>query len=134
MRYLFGMIQEEGRRRILKKTGKYTREDAEHPKTIAQTLTRDEERQIGIRNESGKIIEIKSGDFADDEKHIKKLLNMYADNTGKSISLSVGGTTIAEGNTIRKSIGRTLIEKALASYREKIAVNTTSDEGGKQEK
>ena len=131
MRHLFGIIQEEGRRRVLKKTGKYTREDAEHPKTIAQTLTRDEEKQIGIRNESGKIIEIKSGDFADDEKHIKKLLNMYADNTGKSISLSVGGTTIAEGNTIKKSIGRTLIEKALDCYDDVIPVNTTSEESGR---
>lgn len=134
MRHLFGMIQEEGRRRVLKKTGKYTKEDTEHPKTVAQSLTRNEEQEIGIRDKNGKIIDIKTGEFADDEKHIKKLLNMYADNTGKAISLSVGGTTIAEGNTIRKSIGRTLIEKALASYREKIAVNTTSEESGKQTK
>ena len=48
-RYILGMLQEEGRRRILKKTGTYTGKN--HPHTTAEKLTEDEEVQIGIRND-----------------------------------------------------------------------------------
>ena len=131
MQHLFKMIQEEGRRRVLKKTGTY-QGDKDHPKTIAQTLTRAEEYQIGLVDETGKKIEVQRGQLADDEKHIKKLLNLYAENTGKSISIGVGGASIAEGKTITKAIGKTLIEKAISAYEEKIPINTTSEGSGKQ--
>lgn len=131
MQHLFKMIQEEGRRRVLKKTGTY-QGDKDHPKTIAQTLTRAEEYQIGLIDETGKKIEVQRGQLADDEKHIKKLLNLYAENTGKAISIGVGGASIAEGKTITKAIGKTLIEKAISAYEEMIPINTTSEGSGKQ--
>lgn len=136
MRHLFGMIQEEGRRRVLMKTGKYDREDSEHPKTVAQTLTRAEEQLIGIRDEKGLLIDVENeetfvNDFVDDEKHIKKLINMLADNTGKSISLSVGGSSIAEGKKVQKITATTLIEKAIDCYNTPVGINTTSEEGGR---
>ena len=123
MHHLFKMIQEEGRRRVLKKTGYFSGND-EHEPTEAQTLTKDEEALIGIRDEKGYLV--------DDDHHIKRLVNMYADNTGKSLSLSTGGTSVSEGKLVQKSIGTQLIESALARYQEKIAVRTISEDAGKQ--
>ena len=135
MRHLFGMIQEEGRRRVLQKTGTYTREDSENPKTTAQTLTMSEEQLIGIRDEKGLIIipnnNAFKGELVDDEKHIKKLISMLSDNTGKSISLSVGGTAIAQDKKIQKITAANLIKKAIECYKDEIKVNTTSEEGGR---
>lgn len=131
MHHLFKMIQEEGRRRVLKKTGYFSGND-EHEPTEAQTLTRAEEALIGIRDEKGRLVEVKVGDLVDDDYHIKRLVNMYADNTGKSLSLSVGGTSVSEGKLVQKSIGTKLIESALARYKEKIPVHTTSEGTGKQ--
>lgn len=135
MRHLFGMIQEEGRRRVLQKTGTYTYNDSENPKTTAQALTISEEQLIGIRDEKGLIIipndDAFKGELVDDEKHIKKLISMLADNTGKSISLSVGGTAIAQDKKIQRITATNLIKKAIECYKDEIKVNTTSEESGR---
>ena len=61
---------------------------------------------------------------------------MLADNTGRTISLSVGGSSIAEEQKIKKSTIATLLDVLIkdeptGAYYEHVPVNTTSESTGR---
>ena len=69
--YLLSLLQEEGRRRVLKKIGTF--KGGPHPKTGEQKVATTEESlsttekiQIGIFDKNGKTIQINAGDFVTD--------------------------------------------------------------------
>mgnify|MGYP006967345931 CR=1 FL=1 len=69
--YLLSLLQEEGRRRVLKKIGTFKGgahpiKGKEMPATTGESLSTDEKIKIGILNENGKIIQVNSGDFVTD--------------------------------------------------------------------
>lgn len=134
MQYLLDIIQEEGRRRIVKKTPKFsgTEEKKYEDKTEEDPLTYKEKRNIGLINELNKLITIRVGDLVDDSNSIKKINEILVNNTGKHISLSVGAGDISDGQKIKKSVGKQLIEKALEAYGETIGINTTSSKAGEE--
>ena len=129
IKYLFDILQEEGRRRVVKKTPKFSGDDT-HKATEEQALTNAEKKTIGLIDENNKTIGVKSGEFADDKTHIKKLNELLINNVGTQVSTSVGGGDVAEGKKIKKSVGVDLVEKAIKAYNEKIPISSTSDKTG----
>lgn len=133
IKYLFDILQEEGRRRVVKKTPKFSGDET-HKATEEQPLTNAEKKTIGLIDENNKTIGVKSGEFADDKTHIKKLNELLINNVGTQVSTSVGGGDVAEGKKIKKSVGVDLVEKAIKAYNEKIPISSTSDKAGQQTK
>ena len=133
MNHLLGMIQEEGRRRILKVTGTYTKSENPKENTIGEPLTIDEEKKIGIRDKEGNIIKISRGDIVDETKHIKFLNQLLKDNAGKSLSKSVEKSEMAEGSLVTDELAGKFIDTAISAYNQKIGINSTSEKAGKQE-
>lgn len=103
--YLLKMIQEEGRRRVLKKH-------------INETLTAEENTQIGLDkvvDESGTEIEAEL---------IKEVIALLKSNANKTISnKNISAKTYAE-----EKLGLELKEKAIKAYNETILINTTSQQ------
>lgn len=103
--YLLKMIQEEGRRRVLKKH-------------INETLTTEENTQIGLDkvvDESGTEIEAEL---------IKEVIALLKSNANKTISnKNISAKTYAE-----EKLGLELKEKAIKAYNETILINTTSQQ------
>jgi hypothetical protein len=99
------MIQEEGRRRILKKK-------------ISETLTAKENNQIGLDkvvDESGTEIEAEL---------IKEVIALLKSNANKTISnKNISAKTYAE-----EKLGLELKEKAIKAYNETVLINTTSQQ------
>lgn len=155
--YLLQLLQEEGRRRKLKKIGQFS--GGTHPKTkkekvatTEETLNKSEKIQIGILDENGKVIQINSGDFITDqgktitmkninteqEKNyqttigIKELNNLLLTNTGKQIDMSSFEAGIGQNQTIKRKAGEAIIQKALSAWDETIGIASTSDSKGVQ--
>ncbi len=155
--YLLGLLQEEGRRRVLKKIGTF--KGGTHPKTGEQKaatteepLSSDEKIQIGILNKNGESINIKSEDFITDqgktiimknietqEKEeyetaigIKELNNLLLTNTGKQIDMSSTQSGIGQHQEIRRKTGEAIIQKALSAWNETIGIASTSNSKGVQ--
>lgn len=153
--YLLNLIQEEGRRRKLQKTGTF--DGGSHPITGAhkeptqeENLSTDEKIQIGILNEQKKSMEINSGDFVTDKgktitiKNIQtqenddykvaigiaELNSLLLKNTGKQIDMSSTQAGIGQNQTIKKKTGEALIGKALEAWKETVGISTTSDSRG----
>lgn len=134
--YLLKLIQEEGRRRKLEKVGTFS--GGEHPltkkkkaATTEESLSKKEKIKIGILDENGKTIQIKSGDFVTDVDIIT-LNNLLLRNTEKSINLSADDAGIGENKIIKKKAAKALIEKALEAWKQQIVINSTSDTKGVQ--
>ena len=103
--YLLKMIQEEGRRRILKKV-------------ITESLTTEEHNQIGLNkvvDESGTEIEAEL---------IKEVIALLKDNANKTIS----NKNISQHTYAEEKLGLELKEKAIKAYNETILINTVSQQ------
>lgn len=155
--YLLSLLQEEGRRRVLKKIGTFA--GGTHPKTgkekaatTEESLSKSEKIQIGILDENGKTIQVKSGDFVTDQGKtiimknietqkenkyqttvgIKELNNLLLTNTGKQIDISSSQAGIGQNQTIKRKAGEAIIQKALSAWNETIGIASTSDSKGVQ--
>lgn len=155
--YLLNLLQEEGRRRVLRKIGAF--KGGTHPKTGEQKtatteepLSPDEKIQIGILNKNGESINIKSEDFITDQSKtiimknietqeeeeykttigIKELNNLLLTNTGKQIDISSTQAGIGQNQTIKRKVGEAIIQKALSAWDETIGIASTSDSKGVQ--
>ena len=105
--YLLSMIQEEGRRRL-----------DPVPKTIEETLTKEEKEKIGLNV----IVAEKEMDI--EAEFIKKIIELLKNNAKKTIS----NKNISQYTIIEDTLGLELKEKAIKAYNEKVAVNTTSQQ------
>lgn len=144
--FLFKLLQEEGRRRTLKKKAAYrgdsaykdddyfknnTLAQASRQSTSAEVLTIAEEKNIGYRDEDGALIKVIESDSAEANKHIKKLNSLLTTHAGKSISADTA--TLTQYGKISKKAGYSLVSKALEAAKALCSVNTTSNAAGKQE-
>lgn len=103
--YLLKMIQEEGRRRVLKEP-------------ITKELSTEDSNKIGLNvsvDESGTYIE---ADL------IKKVIELLKSNANKTVS----NKNISQYTWAEDELGLELKEKALKAYGEKILINTTSQQ------
>ena len=101
--YLLKMIQEEGRRRVLKKH-------------ISESLSSDEKNKIGLNkvvDESGTYIEAQL---------IKDVIALLKSNANKTVS----NKNISQHTYAQDELGLELKEKAIKAYNETILINTTS--------
>jgi DUF1009 family protein len=103
--YLLKMIQEEGRRRVLKKH-------------INETLSEEEQNKIGLNT-----VVDESGTYAEAEL-IKKVIELLKNNGNKTIS----NKNISQYTYTEEKLGLELKEKAIKAYNETILINTTSQQ------
>ena len=101
--YLLKMIQEEGRRRVLKKH-------------INETLSKEEQNKIGLNT-----VVDESGTYVEAEL-IKEVIELLKNNGNKTIS----NKNISQYTYTEEKLGLELKEKAIKAYNETVLINTTS--------
>lgn len=107
--YILSMLQEEGRRRLLKKA-------------IEVNLTDNEKEQIGLN------IIVNEEDYATDI-FINNIITLLSNN----INYNVKNKNNGNNDKIKKELGAEIISALLAAYSAEIPVHTTSNYAGEEE-